>query len=121
MFAVAAPRNLARAWTVAGADDVTVAATLPRPVTAAPPAERLTVGHDADRLTMDASLMASSLPARVAARHATACTRAFALLCKARTAGRSSYFLTLSRELVQKGARRRAAPLRQRTGGRDRG
>jgi hypothetical protein len=27
------------------------------------------VGHDADRLTMDASLMASSLPARVAARH----------------------------------------------------
>jgi hypothetical protein len=39
------------------------------PVTAAPPAERLTVGHDAGRLTMDAPLMASSLPARVAARH----------------------------------------------------
>ena len=29
------------------------------PVTAAPLAERPTVGHDADRLTMDASLMAS--------------------------------------------------------------
>jgi hypothetical protein len=43
--------------------------TLSWPVTAAPPAERLTVGHDADRLTMDASLMASSLPARVAAPH----------------------------------------------------
>ena len=45
------------------------AVTLSWPVTAAPPAERLTVGHDADRLTMDAPLMASSLPARVAARH----------------------------------------------------
>jgi hypothetical protein len=40
------------------------------PVTAAPLAEQPTVGHDADRLTMNvASLMASSLPARVAARH----------------------------------------------------
>jgi hypothetical protein len=37
------------------------------PVTAAPLAERPTVGHDAERLTMDASPMALSPPARVAA------------------------------------------------------
>jgi hypothetical protein len=42
---------------------------LPWPVTAAPTAERPTVGHDADRLTMDTSLRALSLPAQVAARH----------------------------------------------------
>jgi hypothetical protein len=35
--------------------------TLSWPVTAALPAERLTVDHDADRLTMDAPLMASRL------------------------------------------------------------
>ena len=107
MLLAAVPRNSARAWTVAGANYVTVAVTQTRPVTVAPPAERLTVGHDADRLTRDVSLMALSLPARlgVAARNDAsptmsaastacstacsaagaqtcplACTRAFALL-----------------------------------------